>query len=184
MKKALTSIIVLIFMVTAAFPVAESFGSFSKPDERIADYNMFNCPAFPNGYALPGMNDVLIKFFAMRTSIKFGKIDKLVFTLKTNKDLGKMRFRLYGGIPKNPLAAVTDLIPATAAVDSKWEDNTVLVFDNLDILVPPGYPQSFMLKAETGDAESGDWLSVKVDLCEADGACLNDGVSRKVEFLY
>jgi len=108
-------------------------------------YYMFKCPFFPDGYALP--KDVLIKFFAMRTHYTFGKVRKLVFTMKSNRDLGDVNFRLYSGIPNNPTAVLIN-IPATAEVTAPWRSGGQIVFDALDTLIPPGYPQSFLLKAE------------------------------------
>ncbi len=138
-------------------------------------YTLFKCPAFPNGYALP--KDVLIKLFAMQDDLKFGKIAKMTFAINTNKNLGKVKFKLYGGIPKNPLAALVDFIPPTAEVEAEWKDGAIVVFDSLDILVLPGYPESFMLKAEPDGLDDGDWLNVSVNI---DG----EQLTREIKFFY
>jgi hypothetical protein len=197
MNRANTRAVVFMFFLILLFPVAGSEGGTKKNDaasysegafqeEGGNGFFLFKCPFFPSGYAVP--RDLLIKFFAVRTRYRTGKVKKLVFTLHTNRDLGSVNFRLYSGIPKNPVAVMLDLTP-TSEVEAEWRDGVKIVFDALDISVPPGYPQAFLLKADTGGLSRGDWVKIGVDLCEETGIqgeiiCERGETSREVTYLY
>lgn len=157
-----------------------------KPDKGEVRFLSFKCPFFPDGYAIP--ESMLIKFFSMRTHYSFGNVKKIVFTIHTNRQIENVKFKLYSGIPKNPLAVLVDLTP-TAEVEGVLRDNEKIIFDSLDIMVPPGYPNAFLLKVDTNEFSRGDWANITVALCEAGEAsgemdCQEDVVSRKISFLF
>jgi hypothetical protein len=157
-------------------------------DEANADeahYTSFKCPFFPDGYALP--KDLMIKFFSVRTHYTFGHVQKIVVNVDSNRDLGAVRFKLYSGIPLNPLAVAMDFLPPTAEAEGEWHEGGQVVFDDLDITIPPGFPQPLLVKAESDDLDDlgrGDWAEFSIDIYEDDGSVVEATTSRQVKYLY